>query len=49
VALFHFRQATIDLIRRAEAAGFKALVVTVDTVVLGRRLANERGTFTIPK
>lgn len=37
-----FSQVTIDLVRRAEKANFKALVVTVDTVLLGRRLATER-------
>lgn len=42
------RQATIDLIRRAERANFKALVVTVDTAVLGRRLVNERHGFDLP-
>jgi (S)-2-hydroxy-acid oxidase len=30
------------MVRRAEQANFKALVVTVDTVILGRRLATER-------
>lgn len=30
------------MVRRAEQANFKALVVTVDTVLLGRRLATER-------
>lgn len=42
------RQATIDLIRRAERANFKVLVVTVDTAVLGRRLVNERHGFDLP-
>ena len=35
-------QVTVDMIRRAEQANFKALVVTVDTAILGRRLATER-------
>ncbi len=35
-------QVTVDMVRRAEQANFKALVVTVDTVLLGRRLATER-------
>ncbi len=33
--LYSISQATINLIRRAEKAKFKALVVTVDTSVLG--------------
>ena len=45
---YQLRQATIDLIRRAERANFKALVVTVDTAVLGRRLVNERHGFDLP-
>lgn len=45
---FPIRQATIDLIRRAEKANFKALVVTVDTAVLGRRLVNEKHGFDLP-
>ena len=32
----------MDLIRRAETANFKALVVTVDTPLIGNRLAFER-------
>ncbi|XP_046636059.1 hydroxyacid oxidase 1-like [Daphnia pulicaria] len=46
--IYKDRQATIDLIRRAEKANFKALVVTVDTAVLGRRLVNERHGFDLP-
>lgn len=48
IFLFPIRQATIDLIRRAEKANFKALVVTVDTAVLGRRLVNEKHGFDLP-
>ena len=33
--LYSISQATINLIRRAEKAKFNALVVTVDTSVLG--------------
>ena len=36
------------MIRRAERANFKALVVTVDTALLGRRLVNERNGFDLP-
>ena len=31
------RAVTLDLIKRAERAGYKALAVTVDTPALGRR------------
>ena len=43
------REITKDLIQRAEAAGYRALVVTVDAPVLGRRLADERNAFDLPK
>ncbi|MCA8911997.1 MAG: alpha-hydroxy-acid oxidizing protein [Planctomycetes bacterium] len=43
------RGITEDLIRRAEAAGYLALVVTVDAPVLGRRLADERNNFDLPE
>jgi 4-hydroxymandelate oxidase len=36
------------LVQRAEAAGASALVVTVDTPVLGRREADERNRFALP-
>lgn len=38
-----------DLVRRAEAAGYTALVVTADAPVLGRRIADERNGFELPK
>lgn len=37
-----------SLVERAAAAGYTALVVTVDTPVLGRRLADERSGFCLP-
>jgi 4-hydroxymandelate oxidase len=43
------RAITEDLIRRAEAAGYRAIVVTVDAPVLGRRLSDERSGFELPK
>lgn len=43
------RQMTIDFVRRAENANFKALVVTVDTVLLGRRLTTERKEMRLSK
>ena len=39
---------TRDLVARAAAAGASALVVTVDTPVLGRREADERNRFALP-
>jgi 4-hydroxymandelate oxidase len=37
-----------ELVRRAEAAGYLAIVLTVDTPVLGRRVADERNRFALP-
>jgi 4-hydroxymandelate oxidase len=37
-----------ELIERAQKAGYGALVITVDTPVLGRRLADERNGFRLP-
>lgn len=42
------RGATTDLIRRAEAAGCRALVLTVDAQVWGRREADVRNNFKLP-
>jgi (S)-2-hydroxy-acid oxidase len=42
------RKVTLDLIRRAEKAGYKALAVTVDTPVLGRREADIKNKFVLP-
>ena len=39
---------TRAIVARAEAAGYRALVVTVDTPVLGRRLGDERHGFQLP-
>ena len=38
----------LDLVRRARAAGFSALVLTVDTPVAGARLRDVHNGFTIP-
>lgn len=43
------RDITRDLIKRAEKAGYAAIVVTVDAPVLGRRLADERNAFELPQ
>ena len=37
-----------ELVQRAEAAGFSALVLTVDLPVLGRRERDQRSGFTLP-
>ncbi|CAD5206991.1 unnamed protein product [Bursaphelenchus okinawaensis] len=43
------RAVTESLVRRAEEAGFKALVLTVDAPTFGRRRADERNGFELPK
>jgi len=42
------RGFTQELIRRAECAGYQALVVTVDSPVLGPRYRETRSNFTLP-
>jgi 4-hydroxymandelate oxidase len=42
------RDATADLLRRAEGAGFRALVWTVDVPALGRRHRDTRTGFALP-
>ncbi len=42
------RELTRELVARSEAAGYKALVLTVDTPVLGRRLRDVRNAFVLP-
>ncbi len=39
---------TREIVARAQAAGYRALCVTADTPVLGRRLADERYGFSLP-
>jgi L-lactate dehydrogenase (cytochrome) len=46
--LWNDRDAGLELVRRARAAGFTALVLTVDTPVAGARLRDVRNGFTIP-
>ena len=43
------RGVTEELVRRAVAAGYSALVVTVDLPVFGRRWRDERNNFTLPE
>ena len=42
------RTITIDLIKRAETAGYKAIVLTVDAPVLGKRVSDGRLKFSLP-
>jgi len=42
------RGFTRSLVERAAAAGYRALVLTVDAPLLGRRLADERNLFALP-
>lgn len=42
------RGVTEELVARAEAAGYKAIVLTVDTPMLGRRERDARNSFALP-
>lgn len=42
------RAITLDLIKRAERAGYQALAITVDTPALGRREADVKNKFSLP-
>ena len=42
------REISRDLLRRAEAAGYRAICLTVDTPVLGRRERDVRNRFSLP-
>ena len=46
--VYRDRQATEGLVRRAEAAGCRALVLTVDAPLLGRRERDIRNRFQLP-
>jgi L-lactate dehydrogenase (cytochrome) len=46
--IWNDRDAVMDLVRRARDAGFRALVLTVDTPVAGARLRDVHNGFTIP-
>lgn len=45
---FRDRGLMAELVRRAETAGYRALVLTVDMPVMGRRDADARNKFTLP-
>jgi len=42
------RELTAGLVKRAHEHGYSAIVLTVDTPLLGRRLRDERNNFTLP-
>jgi 4-hydroxymandelate oxidase len=46
--VYRDREASRELVQRVEAAGCRALVLTVDVPMLGRREADERNRFTMP-
>jgi 4-hydroxymandelate oxidase len=46
--IFRDRSLTIELAARAKAVGYRALVLTVDTPVLGRRERDSRNQFELP-
>jgi len=46
--VYRDRQVTIDLVQRAKAAGYRAIVVTVDSPVLGKRHRDVRNLFHLP-
>jgi 4-hydroxymandelate oxidase len=46
--VYRDRGVTTDLVTRCEAAGYRALVLTVDTPLLGRRERDVRNRFTLP-
>lgn len=46
--IWNDRDAVMDLVTRARAAGFRALVLTVDVPVAGARLRDVHNGFTIP-
>jgi (S)-2-hydroxy-acid oxidase len=47
--LFEERHHTIKMLKRAKAAGYKAVFLTVDTPMLGRRNLDLRNKFKLPK
>lgn len=47
--IYKDRELTKSLVRRAETAGFKAIVLTVDAPIFGTRRADVRNKFTLPE
>lgn len=48
VCVLKDRNTTLQLLKRAEKAGYKAVAVSVDVPVLGRRLNEMRNSFILP-
>ncbi|XP_055494923.1 hydroxyacid oxidase 1 [Leucoraja erinacea] len=46
--IYKDRKVTASLVRRAEAAGYRGIFLTVDTPYLGKRLADVRNKFKLP-
>ncbi len=46
--VYEDRELTGRLVHRVERAGYKAIVLTVDTPVVGKRLADARNKFNLP-
>ncbi|EXJ68546.1 uncharacterized protein A1O5_08339 [Cladophialophora psammophila CBS 110553] len=49
VSLLRSRELTVQLLKRAEKAGYKAILLTVDAPMLGRRLNEFRNSFCMPE
>ncbi|XP_015792329.1 hydroxyacid oxidase 1 [Tetranychus urticae] len=47
--IYKNREASLNLVRRAESAGFTALVVTVDLPITGQRYDDMRNQFVLPE
>ncbi|CAK9808258.1 2-Hydroxyacid oxidase 1 [Anthophora plagiata] len=47
--IYNDRKITVNLVKRAERSGFKALVLTVDAPMFGDRRADIRNKFSLPK
>lgn len=46
--IYRDKNLTETMVKRAEKAGFKALVLTVDAQIFGQRRADMRNKFTLP-
>ncbi|KDD75237.1 FMN-dependent dehydrogenase [Helicosporidium sp. ATCC 50920] len=46
--VFKDRSLTLEMVKKAENSGYKALVLTVDAPQLGKRDVNERNAFALP-
>lgn len=49
LSIYNDRNMTRDMIKAAEGAGYKAVVLTVDTPVLGQRIADEKYKMKLPE